>query len=265
MSFIEPSYSTLPDDSFTFHFQNEPAEEGKIVINENDWPVGMASRSGSAWTAASFMYRKPNIEVIELMDDIDAEIIRSGSEPWAEAVREHFSLRLMAGTTPAIEDHSSDRMAKVKDLVHEVWPKAKGETCLDCGCGSGMGSSALRSLGIVPLAYDNDPALVCLGLTKGRLEKENTILIDATYASTYIRPCHYGMALMAGTIVDQTGPMWREILVQMMTLTDESLVTVETEKEVNMVRSWAKSELLNTKVFENERDPFYDRWVCLIK
>jgi hypothetical protein len=70
---------------------------------------------------------------------------------------------------------------------------------------------------------------------------------------------------MAGSIIDQTAMMWRAILEELFSMTRETLITVETEKEANMVRTWALENEKNVEMFENERDPFYDRWVCLVK
>jgi hypothetical protein len=47
-------------------------------------------------------------------------------------------------------------------------------------------------------------------------------------------------------------------------LTCETLVTVETEKEAERVRRWCVAQGREVRMFENNRDPFYDRWVCTI-
>lgn len=180
------------------------------------------------------------------------------------ATREYYSLELLADNPPAMEDYSPEREKLVRALLAEVWGDRKGATCLDCGCGSGMGSVALREVGINTLAFDNDPTLLSLGLSKGRLMPEETMMIDATLAGHYIRPTELGLALMAGTINDFTAMIWRGILHELMDLTAETMVTVESEREAELVRMWALGEKRKVRVFENKNDSFYDRWVCLI-
>jgi hypothetical protein len=50
-----------------------------------------------------------------------------------------------------------------------------------------------------------------------------------------------------------------------MDLTEETLVTVEAEKEAELVRMWALGAGKKAEIFENQRDTFYDRWVLLIR
>jgi hypothetical protein len=127
-----------------------------------------------------------------------------------------------------------------------------------------MGSAVLREIGIDSLAYDNDPTLLALGLSKGRLVPEETMLIDATLAGHYLRPAELGLALMAGTINDFTALIWRSIIKELVDLTAETMVTVESEKEAELVKMWALGEQRKVRVFENQNDRFYDRWVCII-
>ena len=61
-----------------------------------------------------------------------------------KAIRKYYSRRLCSSVPPAIDDFSDDRAEKVVDLLSDIWPDQHGAECLDCGCGSGMGSLALR-------------------------------------------------------------------------------------------------------------------------
>lgn len=264
-TFIEPSFDELTMEAYTGMVLTQMGEEALLLVDQNNWPLALGVRTGQRWNVANFILRPPGVEVIEKYEDLGGEVLRTTQEDWMVALREYFSYKLMEGTTPALEELSPDRAAKVEDLLASVWRGRRGEVCLDCGCGSGMGSLVLQRLGLTPLAYDNDPTLLSLGLRKGRLIPKHTVCIDAALASDYLPPQPLGLALMAGTINDFTASMWKLILEELLALSSETLVTVETEREADMVSSWAREVDSTVEKFENDRDPFYDRWVCLIK
>ncbi len=263
--FIEPSFEALVDESFTGIVLSLPGEEARMVVDDESWPLALAVRGDEEWSAASFLLRPPVVEVVERFEELGGEVVRTTQDEFMPAMREHYSLRLLEQTPMAMEDLSPDRTAKVEDLIASVWKGRRGEECMDCGCGSGMGSLALRNQGLFPLAFDNDAGLIARGLHAGRLSPERTMCIDAALLSHYARPAPLGLALMAGTIVNHTALMWRSILAELFAMTEETLVTVETEKEAEAVKMWALGDGKKVELFENDRDPFYDRWVCLIK
>jgi hypothetical protein len=51
----------------------------------------------------------------------------------------------------------------------------------------------------------------------------------------------------------------------MMDVSDQIIVTVGTEREARMVESWARERKRKVEVLENQRDAFYDNWVCDIR
>ncbi len=150
-------------------------------------------------------------------------------------------------------------------LIREVWGGRSGSLCLDCCCGSGAGTAALHAAGIRSLAYDNDSALLSLGLARGRLSPSETVCIDGRAAATYISPAPLGAAFMAGEITAYNAEMWEGIVDQLLALTDETLITLGTEQESGMVRTWCLERERKPEVFENDRDPLYDRWCCLVR
>ncbi len=263
--FIEPSFEALVDESFTGIVLSLPGDEARMVVDDESWPLALAVRGDEEWSAASFLLRPPVVEVVERFEELGGEVVRTTQDEFMPAMREHYSLRLLEQTPMAMEDLSPDRTAKVEDLIASVWKGRRGEECMDCGCGSGMGSLALRNQGLLPLAFDNDAGLIARGLHAGRLSPERTMCIDAALLSHYARPAPLGLALMAGTIVNHTALMWRSILAELFAMTEETLVTVETEEEAEAVKMWALGDGKKVELFENDRDPFYDRWVCLIK
>jgi hypothetical protein len=262
--FIEPTFNVLPDESFTAMLLSEEATGARLVLDEEEWPVALAVRHDGSWKATSFILRPPVVEVVERFEELGGDIARTTQEQWMRAVREYYSIDLMKNNSPGMEDYSKERAANVKALLEEVWGGRTGDTCLDCGCGSGMGAAMLREAGLNSLAYDNDPTLLSLGLNKSRLRPEETMWIDATLARHYVRPCELGLVLMAGSITDFSAPVWKLILREMFELTEETLITVGTVEESEMVKLWSLGEGKKVKIFENDRDPFYDRWACLI-
>ncbi len=262
---IEPAFNVLPDESYTQKLLALPADRAVLVVDEEEWPVALAVRTQQGWKGTNFILRGPTVEVVERYEELGGELRETTQESWMRATRELYSLALQRTTPPSVEDFSPERASLVKRLIKETWGEAEGEVCLDCGCGSGMGAAVLRDLGFSSLAYDNDPSLLSLGLSRGRLLPEETMLIDASLATHYLRPSEYGLALMAGTINDYNTLVWKGILKELMDLCRETMVTVESQKEADLVRLWALGAGRKARVLENLNDAFYDRWLCLIE
>jgi hypothetical protein len=55
------------------------------------------------------------------------------------------------------------------------------------------------------------------------------------------------------------------VTVELIALTNKTIITVGTEKEANIVEEWVKSRDRAVRVFENKRDPIYDHWVLDIR
>ncbi len=127
-----------------------------------------------------------------------------------------------------------------------------------------MGSAVLRELGFSPLSYDNDEYLLSRGLSEKRLRPEETMWIDATIASRYIEPVPKGVAIIAGEFNSFNQDMWERIVGELCSITDETLVTVGTEKEAMLVREWGTEIGRSVELSENPADPIYDLWVCRI-
>lgn len=265
VEFVEPTFSVLPEEAYSHQLLGREAEEALLVVDEEDWPVALALRTGKGWQGTNFALRGPIIEAVERFEEVGGEIRATSQEEWMRATREYYSLALMRSNPPSIEDYSKERSDLIRKMLLGIWGEREGCNCLDCGCGSGMGAAVLRDMGIHSLAYDNDPNLLSLGLSKGRLLPEETMLIDASLAKYYIRPTEMGLALMAGTINDFTSLVWKAILTELMDLTQETVVTVERETEAGLVRLWAIGAGKRVDVFENELEPFYDRWICHIR
>ncbi len=264
VEFLEQSYEQMLDDRFTEEVRLIDASDSRMLIDENEWPLSFAVKTPKGWKATSFLVRKPRVEVVERYETLGGEVLQTDRAEFAAAMREHFSEKLLQQIPQAIEDFSPERCSEVQELINEVWGERIGQGCLDVACGSGLGSAALRQLGIVPIAYDNDPGLLALGMRTGRLMPEGTMCIDATRASLLAPKATLGLILMAGSINNFNEYIWKAIFDETLKLTVKTLVTVETEKEAVRVKGWCTGRHLDVKVFENNRDAFYDRWVCSI-
>jgi hypothetical protein len=263
--FLEPAFNVLPDEAYTDSLLMLSADKALMVVDEEEWPVALAVRTEHGWKGANFILRGPTVEVVERYEELGGEVMETTQEAWMRGTREMYSLALQQLTPPSMEDFSPERASLVKKLIEDNWGEGKGAVCLDCGCGSGMGAAVLRGLGFSSLAYDNDPSQLSLGLAKGRLLPEETMLIDASLATHYLRPSEYGLALMAGTINEYTALVWKGILKELMDLCQETMVTVESQKEADLVRLWALGAGRRARIVENMNDAFYDRWICLIE
>jgi hypothetical protein len=262
LTFLEPTFASLTEDLYTTALLGIPALEGRLLIDMDENPLAVAVSDGKSWYAASFLFRSPPLEVIELCEDLDSEIHEEERSIWAAAVREYYSLSIGRSVAPALEDLPPEREARLRDLLEGVWGRGEGITCLDCCCGSGVGSSAARALGMLPLSYDSDPALLSLGLSSGRLLPEETMWIDAALAGQYLQPVPRGIAVMMGEINTFTGEMWENITGELLGLVHEALISVGTEQEARRVEGWCHASGHRAEVTENRRDEFYDRWVC---
>lgn len=260
---IEPSFAELTDDLYTGTILAEAADEARLLVDENEQPIALALRQDDAWGVASFVFRPACMEVIEVFEEAGGDIYQEPREAWIEALREYYAGELQRSVSPAPEDMRPDRPDLIGALLGEVWGERPGWTCLDCCCGSGAGSLGLRSLGMTPIAYDNDAELLARGLAAGRLLPEETMWIDGTRAGDYLDdPVDAGVALMLGDISTFNTPMWEEIVAELIDLSRETLITVATEPEVRLVAGWCEDAGREPEVRENDRDPIYDRWVC---
>jgi hypothetical protein len=260
---VEPSFAELTVDACTILLLQAAPDEARLLVDEEEEPIALALHDERGWRAASFLFREPMLAAIECFEAVGGDIYQESREVWLSAVREYYSTELSKITIPALEDLRPDRQGKIRDLLDEVWGDRAGTPCLDCCCGSGVGTAALRAGGVRALAYDNDPGLLALGLSKGRLVPSDTMCIDAREASRYVAPAPLGAAFMVGEIYSYNTALWQAIVGDLLALTDETLITVGTQEEAARVEEWCTQDGRTTEVFENRRDPLYDRWCCV--
>jgi len=240
------------------------SEKVRLLISHDETPLAMAREDGG-WKAVSFLWKEPSDEIIELLPELDISVYTCDTETYREAVFDHFARRIMSEVEPALDDVPEDRAKKVSDLVWKEWDFKPGELCYDCCCGSGVGSLALSKVGLRSFAFDVDASLLSRGLSSGRLQTWSTAQLDATNASHYLGRAPFALMLMAGDINVGNSWIWKLIFEQVLQIADKVLVTVGSQEEAEQLRSWAEDRGRSPKVFENQRDPFYDRWVCSIE
>jgi len=262
--FIEPDFAALTDNRFNVILAATQADDGRLLVDEHEEPIALAFQGSDSWIAGSFLCRNPSVELIELFENVNGEIFQENRAVWAGAVRENYSNALIANIPPSIDDLNPKRHGILKNLISDIWGKSQGETCIDCCCGSGVGSAVLRELGFSPLSYDNDEYLLSRGMNEKRLRPEETMWIDATIASRYIDPVPKGVAIMAGEFNSFNQDMWERIVGELCLITRETLITVGTEKEALLIQEWAKDRERDMEITENPVDPIYDLWVCRI-
>lgn len=263
LRFVEPSFAELTDELYSSLGPDLEVTGGRLLVDEEEDPIAIALRDDEAWHVATFLYRTPSVTWLERFEESGGEIYQEPRETWVRAVRAHFAGQLQREIAPAVNDLPPDRFDKARDLVREHWEDRTG-AAIDACCGSGIGAAVLRSLGMAPVSYDNDAALIALGLETGRLLPEEVCCIDGTFATDYLEPAPLGLALMIGQCYPGLNDdLWQGLVLELLALSDETLVTVGTEAEAALVAGWIVEAGRGVEVVENERDPIYDRWVCL--
>ena len=265
IAFVEPSFSALADPVYTDLLAAGEWDEGRLLLDEHEEPVGVAFHEPAGWIGGSFLCRPPSVAVIERFEEVNGEIFQEDREVWAAAVRGYFSGKLLREVSPAIEDLNPARHDILADVIAGVWGHGNGEPCIDCCCGSGVGSLVLREQGYSPVSYDNDPALLARGLAGHRLMPEETMCIDATIASAYLDHVPLGIGVMMGEINTFSQDMWQQIAAEFLALSDESLITVGTEREAQIVKGWGEAAGRVVEIREKTGDPFYDHWFCIAR
>ncbi|MDD3623059.1 MAG: hypothetical protein PHQ81_11715 [Methanofollis sp.] len=266
LKFVEEYFADLADPASADLILACRPLEGKLLVDGEEDLLAVAFRTDEGWGGANYLFHPPEPEVFDLFDEIEVGVYQEKREAWVEAVREYYSTEIVSTVSPAMEDIPPDRQEKIRSLLREVWgEKEEGALCLDCCCGSGVGAAALREIGMCPLAYDHDATLLARGFEEERLVPGETACIDATAATAYFTPVPYGAVFMMGTIRSFDAGLWEAITAEFLALADETLITVATEDEAQMVAGWCRAAGRTPEVWENTRDPIYDRWVCLAR
>ncbi|MDD3047368.1 MULTISPECIES: hypothetical protein [Methanocorpusculum] len=262
---LEPDYASLVNNGEpgVLICEAEPADKGaRLLIDEDESPLLFAVKSGDEWCGTSWLFRSPTAGEFSLFEAADGDIYQEDRGNVEDACRAYYAEIIQTVIAPAGDDLTEERVGKVRGLLHEVWGPSISGTALDACAGSGIGSLLLREMGADPIAYDNDPELLALGLSSGRLAPGRTACIDARAASAYLPDAEYGVGIMFGQIYGYTKDIWRPIVEELAGITEKTLITVATQEEAFWVQEWADGVDRTLSIMENTRDPIYDRWVC---
>jgi hypothetical protein len=263
--FVEPEFAAQTDSLFNDVLAAAGGDEGRLLVDGDGEPIALAFHGTGGWLAASFLFRNPTVGLIEQFEDMNGEILQEDRPVFTAAVREYYSNILAKEVPPAIEDLNPVRRGILSTLIEKHWGRGFHGKCIDCCCGSGVGSQVLRDLGYVPVSYDNDASLLSRGLAAGRLLPSETMCLDALVAARYVEPVPRGIGIMMGEINDFTQEMWELIVRELFVISENTLITVGTEKEALLIRQWGEEMERTVEVTENPADPIYDRWVCISK
>lgn len=262
--FIEPQFADLPDAEMNNILLSFATDTAKMLIDNHDDLLAVAFFTTEGWVAGSFHLRTPSLELIEHLEETEAEIYQEEREVWEAAVRRYYAERIMDTVSPGMEEMNPDRVPMVTDLIRTYLGDIKGEHILDCCCGSGIGSLVMRESGAIPLAFDNDPELLSHGLKTGRILPEQVIWIDGILLPLYVSRHSTAIGLMLGEINSLNQQIWQTIIHEIIALSDRCLLTVGTKEETEFISESAQAAGKKIRIDENTRDPIYDRWVCFV-
>ena len=163
VNFIEPNYERLADNSYTAKLLTK-AEEARMLISEDEWPLAVALKTATGWIAGSFILRKPTEAVIEKVESLEGDVLQDERSEWEAAVREYYSLALLATVQPAMEDFNPRK--SVADLRGTVGGRSRARRAWTRAAvpGRARWRSARRH---DPNRFDNDPRSCRSGCTPG--------------------------------------------------------------------------------------------------
>jgi hypothetical protein len=261
---VEPLFSDIIYLEMDEILLEHTGKSGRILVDEDENPAIFAIDTGdNTWIGCTTLYRQPSAPLLELFEKIDWDMYQENREKIEESIREYYSNKLLQSTSPGSDDLNPVRADNIKKLIKRTLGNVSGVSCLDCCCGTGVGSKIMRELGMHPLAYDNDDSLLVLGLSSGRLTPESTMWIDGREIGDYISSSfQFACGLMFGEIHPFNSDIWKNITVSLSKVAEKILITTGTEPEIQQVKSWMETTGKKPDIFEYDSDPIYDRWVC---
>ncbi|MBS1194080.1 MAG: hypothetical protein H6R29_12, partial [Methanomicrobia archaeon] len=105
--FLDPSFAGLADGISPAI--PEEITASRLLVDEREDPLAVAFHTGDEWYATTFLYRRPDLDLLDRCGDGDLEIYQESRRAWAGAVREYYSMALAREVTPALEDLAPDR------------------------------------------------------------------------------------------------------------------------------------------------------------
>jgi len=263
---VEPLFSDLCYKEMDELLLQIPAERSRILIDENEeiLSVGLEGEGGKI-DASCFHLRTPSDTLISRLEDMDGDIFQVARIEFENTVRKYYSDNLISTSEIAPDDLNPERLAITRDLINSFVGNEHDIRCLDCCCGTGIGTLLMREMGISPLSYDNDDALLARGFAEGRLVPERTMWIDGRLIEAYLtEPVDCAFGFMFGELQLFNHDIWSEIISGVCAVSERVMITVGTEPEAGIIKGWMNSGGYEPEIWENDHDPIYDRWICSI-
>lgn len=264
LSLVEPSFSDLLYQDMDDFMILKPGRAGKILVDEEENPILFTKEDEEgAWTGCCTLFREPSLPLIDSFEQFEWEMYQEEKENTLDAIREYYSALLCSTTLPGPDDLNPARIHSIETLIQETIGTDSGSACLDCCCGTGVGSIVMEQHGMHPIAYDNDESLLVKGMNAGRLRPGRTMWIDGRMIHRFLtKPVDFVCGFMVGEIHTFNAPVWQEIITAACNVSERVLFTAGTEPEIVQVKDWAIHSGKKTEIFESDSDPIYDRWVC---
>lgn len=265
-SFIEPTLMDHLEKGYTDMAVAMTADEGRLLIDENEDPIALALlHSSGSWVASSYIFREPDLSVIEKFEECGGDIFQEARDDYTDLIREYYCRAIVQDFPDVIEDNRPGRDVLITELIEEILGTGCGKikTATDFCCGSGVATFVLNKMNKDTLAFDLDATLISLGIQKKRLDPRRAMCIDGRTASVFCPKTDLCLALMLGDINNINYMIWESMISEMLAIGKISLISVATEPEAKMVEKWLKAEDASVNIFENTRDPIYDRYVLL--
>lgn len=264
ISLVEPTFSDLIyqeiDDLLTVF----PGKAGKILVDEDENPVLFAKNAEEGgWVGCTTLLREPSLGLINFFEQFEWEMYQEENEVVLDAIREYYSNQLCDSVLPGPDDLNPARVQSIEAILHKTVGTEPDLFCLDCCCGTGVGSMVMQAHGMHPVAYDNDESLLVRGIMAGRLRPERTMWIDGRMINQYMKkPASLVCGFMIGEIHSFNAHIWQEIIAAACMASERVLFTAGTEPEIIQIKEWVFSTGKKAEIFESDADPIYDRWIC---
>ncbi len=263
---VEPLFSDLCYKEMDELLLQIPAERSRILIDESEEILSVGLETGEGKIEAScFHLRTPSDTLIARLENMDGDIFQVSRREFEDTLRKYYSDNLINTSDIAPDDLNPERLQITRDLISSFTGNRSDISCLDCCCGTGIGTHLMREMGLNPLSYDNDDALLARGFAEGRLVPERTMWIDGRLLEAYLtEPVDCAFGFMFGELQLFNHDIWSEIVSAICAVSQRVMITVGTEPEADIIKNWMKSGGYEPEVWENDRDPIYDRWICSI-
>lgn len=266
-SCIEPTLMDHLEDGYTDMAVMVDADEARLLIDEKEDPIALALHGSGKWIVSSYIFREPELSIIEKFEQCGGDIFQEIRDDYTDSIREYYCRDIVRDFPDVVEDNRPGRDLLITELIEEVFGAGCGniKTVTDFCCGSGVATSVLNGMNKDTLSFDLDATLISLGIQKGRLDPGRTMCIDGRAASIFCPQTDLCLALMLGDINNINYMIWESMIGEILAIGKKSLISVATESEAKMVEEWLKDEEASVSVFENTRDPIYDRHVLVVE